>query len=434
MRDFGFQISDFGFTVLSHPMPESPDERNRILIIDDEQIVLIALSETLKREGYQVVAIANPLDGMDLIKQQSFGVILTDQQMPQLTGLEFLALAKQHQPDATRILITAVLSLSVAIDAINKGEIYRFIVKPWLREELLVTIKNAVQRFELIRSNAVLYEATRKLNAELSAQVTQIAQQNEQLDRLNHALQQNLQHSIQVSVKTLETFNPVLASQARRVYELCKAMSARLELTEDEKQILEISAWLHDIGLVGASRKLIRKWQTSPDTLDEAERAIIENHPAAGQALAGFAHNLETVGTVIRAHHERFDGTGYPDQLAQERIPWLARLLAVAVAYAHCLVEGEVAVEFIRNGSGTSFDPEAVRAFTRCLPHAVVSKRQQEVLVSELKPGMVLASGIYTSIGVLLIPAGQALSEPHIAKLRNHSQVNDITQSLLVYC
>lgn len=415
-------------------MPDSTDERNRVLIIDDEQIVLIALSETLKREGYQVVALANPLDGLELIKREAFGVILTDQQMPQLTGLEFLAHAKQHQPDATRILITAVLSLSVAIDAINKGEIYRFIVKPWLREELLVTIKNAVQRFELIRSNARLFEATRKMNAELSAQLDRIAEQNAQLDRLNHALQQNLQRSIQLSVKTLETFNPVLASQARRVFELCKAMSARLDLTEDEKQILEIGAWLHDIGLVGASRTLIRKWQSAPDTLDAAERAIIESHPATGQALASFAHNLEAVGTVIRAHHERFDGTGYPDQLAQEQIPWLARLLAVAVAYAHCPTEGQFAVEFIRNDAGTAFDPEAVRAFARCLPHAVVPKRQQEVLIAELKPGMVLASGIYTSNGVLLIPAGQALSEPHIDKLRNHTQVNDITQSLLVYC
>ena len=415
-------------------MPELLDERNRILIIDDEQIVLIALSETLKREGYQVVALANPLEGLELIKRQPFGVILTDQQMPQLTGLEFLAHAKQYQPDATRILITAVLSLSVAIDAINKGEIYRFIVKPWLREELLVTIKNAVQRFELIRSNAALFEATRKMNAELSAHLAQIEAQNTQLDKLNHALQQNLQRSIQLSVKTLETFNPVLASQARRVFELCKAMSNRLDLTEDEKQILEISAWLHDIGLVGAPRKLIRKWQSAPDTLDEAERALIENHPATGQALASFAHNLEAVGTVIRAHHERFDGQGYPDQLAQERIPWLARLLAVAVSYAHCPTEGEFASEFIRNGSGTAFDPEAVRAFARCLPHAVVPKRQQEVLISELKPGMVLANGIYTSSGVLLIPAGQALSEPHIDKLRNHNQVNDIIQSLLVYC
>lgn len=415
-------------------MPEAPDPRNRILVIDDEQIVLIALSETLRREGYDIVALSNPLEGLDRIKREPFGLILTDQQMPQMTGLEFLAQAKQIQPDATRILITAVLSLSVAIDAINKGEIYRFIVKPWLREELLATIKGAIQRFELIRSNAALYEQTRQMNAELTTQVARIAEQNALLDRLNQALQQNLQHSIQVSVKTLETFNPVLGNQARRVYELCHAMASRLELAADDRQVLEISAWLHDIGLVSTPRPLIRKWESAPDTLTESERAIIENHTRAGEALVTFAHNLRTVGAVIRAHHERWDGTGFPDGLAYQQIPWLARLLAVAVAYAHCSSEGEFAVEFIRGGSGTAFDPEAVRAFTRCLPHAVVPRRQREVLVSELRPGMVLANGIYTSNGVLIIRAGEALSEPHINKLRNHNQVNDLTQSLLVYC
>lgn len=418
---------------MSTPSPSS-NAQNHILIIDDEEIVLAALRETLKREGYQIATFANPLDALEAIRGQTFSVILTDQQMPQLSGLEFLAQARVVQPDATRILITAVLSLNVAIDAINKGEIYRFIVKPWLREELLVTIKNAVQRYELIRSNAALFEQTRAMNAELSAQVARIAEQNQQLDRLNQALQQNLQRSIQLSVKTLETFNPVLANQARRVYELCKAMSARLELTADERQVLEISAWLHDIGLVGASRTLIRKWQSFPDTLADSERAIIENHPIVGQTLADFAHNLEGVGPVIRAHHERFDGTGYPDHLRQDQIPWLARLLAVAVAYATCPAQGEIAVEFLRSGGGTAFDPEAVRAFTRCLPHAVLPKRQEEVLVSELKPGMVLASGIYTAAGILLIPAGQVLSGPHIDKLRNHNLMNELTQSLLVYC
>lgn len=415
-------------------MADPRDPSNRILIIDDEQIVLIALSGALQREGYEVVALANPLEGLERIKKESFGVIISDQQMPQLSGLEFLAQAKEHQPDASRILITAVLSLSVAIDAINKGEIYRFIIKPWLREELLAAVKNAVQRFELLRSNAALYESTRVMNAELSTQVARIAEQNSELDHLNRALQNNLHRSILLSVKSLEAFHPVLANQARRVFELCKAMSAGLDLGADDRQIFEIAAWLHDIGLLGTPRAVIRKWQADPSSLDESERILIEKHPAAGQELANFGHNLESVGIVIRAHHERFDGTGYPDQLARDQIPWLARLLAVAVAFAHSPTEGPVAVEWIRNGSGSLFDPEAVRAFTRSLPHAVVPRRQREVLISELTPGMVLASGIYTSNGILLIRAGESLSLPHIAKLQNHNLVSDITQSLLVYC
>jgi hypothetical protein len=142
---------------------------------------------------------------------------------------------------------------------------------------------------------------------------------------------------------------------------------------------------------------------------------------------------LADVGTVIRGHHERYDGTGFPDQLAGEDIPWLARLLAVAVSYAASNYEGEAAIEAIRLGSGEAFDPDAVRAFLRSLPQAAVPRREREVLLSELRPGMVLAKGIYTANGMLLIPEGLQLSEPFINKLRNHNRVNPITQTLLVY-
>ena len=82
-----------------------------------------------------------------MLKDQQFSVVISDQQMPLISGLEFLTQVREIQPNATRILITAVLTLSTVIDAINKGEIYRFIVKPWLREELLATVKTAVQRY-----------------------------------------------------------------------------------------------------------------------------------------------------------------------------------------------------------------------------------------------------------------------------------------------
>src|SRR6267154_831222 len=124
-----------------------------ILIVDDEEIVLVALRDTLLREGYKVVASPHAVHALSILKEQQFCVVLTDQQMPLVTGLEFLAQVKEIQPDATRILITAVLSLNTVIDSINKGEIYRFIVKPWLREELLATVKNAVQRYELTCHN-----------------------------------------------------------------------------------------------------------------------------------------------------------------------------------------------------------------------------------------------------------------------------------------
>jgi DNA-binding NtrC family response regulator len=128
----------------SEPSPQD-NSLHRILVVDDEEIVLVALRETLRREGYQVETTTDALRALEMVRQEQYAVIITDQMMPLLSGLEFLAQVKQIQPDATRILITAVLSLGTVIDAINKGEIYRFIVKPWLREELLATVRSDFQ-------------------------------------------------------------------------------------------------------------------------------------------------------------------------------------------------------------------------------------------------------------------------------------------------
>lgn len=418
-----------------------PNTLNRILIVDDEEIVLVALRETLVRAGYKVSTANDPLPALELMQTEQFAVIISDQQMPSMTGLDFLTRAKQMQPNASRMLITAVLSLDTVIDAINRGEIYRFIIKPWLREELLVTVQNAVQRYELISKNSSLQATTQamndkltQLNRQLEEQVARVAEQNEQLSRLNEALEQNLNRSVELCVQTIQTFYPTLGNQARRAFEVCRSMAEVLNMPADQKQILEIAAWLHDIGLIGVPRHIIRKWQQEPAELDDAERALIEHHPILGQELAAFVHHLEGVGTLIRGHHERFDGLGYPDKLSGDRIPWLARLLAVAVSFAESHFEQEEAIQGIRLASGTAFDPEAVRVFVRAIPKAAIPRKEREVLLSELAPGMVLAKGIYTPSGLLLIPEGQQLSETYIDKLLNHNRINPINQSLVVYC
>jgi len=416
-------------------------EAHPILILDDEEIILAALRETLAREGYKVVASPNAVEAANLLKDQPLSAVISDQQMPGMTGLEFLARAKQLQPDATRILITGVLNLSTVIDAINKGEIYRFVVKPWLREELLATVKNAVQRHELICSNAKLRAETEEMNKELTRinealeqQIATVAGQNKQLELLTAAQERNFRQSVELCVQMMQTFYPTLGNQARRVHELCVGMARGLELPAEERQTLEIAAWVHDVGLVGVPRQLIRRWQQSPSTLSVAERAVVEQHPILGAELAAFAHHLNDVASTIRGHHERFDGAGYPDRLAGENIPWLARLLGVAVAYAETDLTGQIAADMISAGSNSAFDPEAVTAFLRALPKTVVPGKQREVLLTDLRPGMVLAQGIYTINGILLIPDGQRLTGPYIDKLLNHHRINPISQSLLVYC
>lgn len=412
-----------------------------LLIVDDEEIILAALQETLRRAGYDAVTFSDPRVAVEELKKREFSVIITDQTMPGLLGLELLAEARKVQPFATRILITAVLSLDTIIEAINKGEIYRFIIKPWLREEFLAMVQNAVQRYELICQNARLQETTQamneqlvELNRSLEQQVKLVAQQNTKLAEMNTALEENLVRSMELCVHTMQTFYPSLGNQARRASELCKTIAQILQLPSDDRRVLESAALLHDIGLVGVPRHLIRKWQAETEQLSSPEKALIEQHPILGQELATFSSGLDKVGEVIRAHHECYDGSGYPDQMVGENIPWLSRLLAVAVAYASSPLTNSDAAERIKLDAGSKFDPEAVRVFLRALNTASVPRKEREIALSELRPGMVLARGIYAANGVLLASEGQQLNATYIEKILNHNRIQPIAGSLLVYC
>ena len=222
---------------------------HRLLLIDDEELVLAGLRATLVREGYQLVTATNSLDALKELQKAPFSTIICDNQMPGMTGLEFLAQAKQLQPDATRILITGVLGLDTMIAAINNGEIYRFIVKPWLREELVATVKNAVQRYELIRGNAVLQaealamgQQLKSFNQSLELQMARAAEQNERLADLNQALAKHLEGHVQLGLQLLQHFYPTVGHPAGRVHELCKAIADNLTLPIGQRQVLEASA------------------------------------------------------------------------------------------------------------------------------------------------------------------------------------------------
>ena len=148
-----------------------------ILIVDDEEIVLVALRDTLLREGYTVVSSPHAVHALSVLEEQQFAVVISDQQMPMVSGLDFLAQVKQIQPEATRILITAVLNLGTVIDAVNKAEIFRFVVKPWAREELLGAVKAAYEKHVTISSNSRLLRETQEANQELTRQVADLKAQ-----------------------------------------------------------------------------------------------------------------------------------------------------------------------------------------------------------------------------------------------------------------
>jgi hypothetical protein len=160
---------------------------------------------------------------------------------------------------------------------------------------------------------------------------------------------------------------------------------------------------------------------------------MLHAHPVYSQTLATQVDDSPEVGEIIRGHHERYDGKGYPDNLAGEAIPGPARCLAVAVGFVESGLGKNAAIEAILAQSGRAYDPEAVRLFLKISNLVQLPKQVREIMLHELSAGMVLANGIYSPHGLLIIGEGQALSPSTIAKIRNHNQVTPINQRLLVY-
>jgi hypothetical protein len=174
--------------------------------------------------------------------------------------------------------------------------------------------------------------------------------------------------------------------------------------------------------------------QSNSEDMAPELKTVFLNHTIHGQTLASFVDLLKPVGDTIRAHHERFDGKGFPDGLAGEMIPWTARCLAVVVYYVTCGSPHEQAVDRILEQSGTVFDPDAVRLFLRCAQASPLPRLVREVMVDELDVGMQLASGIYSPTGVLIVAEGYHLDENSIKKIRNFNLSSALPRQLLVYC
>jgi DNA-binding NtrC family response regulator len=153
------------------PPPAPPSPAPHLLVVDDEEIVLVALRQTLTQLGYRVTAASDAIQGLGRLREQEYAAVISDHQMPTLTGLEFLAQVRELQPEASRILITAVLNLGTVIEAINKAEIFRFLIKPWEREELIRTVRAAVEHHQVLRTRREMLAAALRENQALQARV-----------------------------------------------------------------------------------------------------------------------------------------------------------------------------------------------------------------------------------------------------------------------
>lgn len=421
-----------------------------VLCVDDEQNILASLKRLFRPQGYKVLTAEGGKEGLEVLAREAVDLIISDMRMPHMSGAEFLGQVAERWPQTVRILLTGYADLQSTVEAVNRGSIYRYVSKPWEDSDLRLAVRHGLERKFLEQERQRLLELTRQQNEELkelNANLEQkVAQRTEELREAMASLERahaNLKSSYVTAVKVfanlLEVREKSMAGHSRRVAEQARALAQKMALQPVEMESVLFAGLLHDIGKIGLPDQLINKPFQS---LIAAEREKVMQHPAVGQALLMSMEYLQGAAQLIRSHHERYDGQGYPDKLKGEAIPVGARILAVVNDY-DALQCGSLAAmrysiaqarDFLVENKGKRYDPRVVDAFLSLLGQSgpKPERKPEVVMRSEaLQEGMVLARDLVTCEGVLLLSSGYILERKLIDKILQYE--NAVGYGLTVY-
>lgn len=419
---------------------------NTILLVDDEENILSSLQRLLRREGYNIVASPSPEKALDVLRERPVTVIVSDQRMPEMDGTEFLAQARDLQPEAVRIMLTGYADISAAMAAINQGHVYRFITKPWNDLDLKATIKQAIDTHNLKDENRRLYALAARQNAELQElnenlekkvdeRTREIAEKNRELDGLYKELQTSYYQTIRVFLDLIELHDPALGGHAKRVAVLSRLIAEKCDLRDEAQDLTEAAASLHDIGLIGTPREVIRKGSSGRTA---AEEALYRQHPALGYAILNSVPKLHQISALVKYHHEWFNGNGYPEGLARDRIPLGARIIAAADVFDRLSARKNItraqALSQLFDLAGERLDPTIVSAAIEAFSEIRKTERSETaVTLEDLKPDMALARDLRTVSGRLLMPKGAVLKEAYLDKVKKFHAIDPIVGWIYVY-
>jgi response regulator RpfG family c-di-GMP phosphodiesterase len=402
----------------------------KVLVLEDDPAVMHIVQEVLVRIGIDVIRAVSCLDGRErLLEHPDVAVILSDHLLPDGTGVEFLKQARSQYPAAVRIMMTGayVYDRNIAVDAINKGEIFRFLAKPFSPEELIGALNQAIEVFSLRMHNA-------RLQARLAGQEEGFYKHYTAalLDGGTGAGRRISQEAIELAMAIAGRVDMVLCRHLHRVARLAVALGKEMGLGERDIVRLELAGLLHDLSLLGLWSEA-GTLQRQPDRLElHPRKEVVFAHVEQSAHYADFFPFPE-VAEAVRNHHEYLDGSGYPRGLAGEQLSLLTLILSVADCYDELATSPDFVLSQFEIDSGVRFAPDVVRALLRVVARDDIHLLpEQALLVSELRPGMKLAASIYTTAGMLLVREDTVLDETLVAKLNQHNKANAISQAIFV--
>jgi len=325
-----------------------------ILVVDDDALICQALSKVLEMEGHTVLAHTDPRKALE---EKDFSVIITDFMMPHVNGIELLQEVRSKHPKAVRLLLTAAADFKVAVDAVNRGEVFRLVSKPWSLSELQGVIRQAVEHYHLVEDNRRLTEALKQTNEELKVVNADLEQKV--VERTNGLLEG--------MVAALDYRDTETQWHSRRVSLYSRAIAEAAGILGTELKSIEQGALLHDIGKIGVRDSILLK----PGPLTPEEWVEMKMHPDIGFRMLSNIPYLREASQIVHQHQEKFNGEGYPNRVGGQNIVLGSRIFVIAdtldaITSDRPYRKGrplEVAKSEIERCSGTQFDPELVKLF-----------------------------------------------------------------------
>ena len=415
----------------------------RLLFATDDAALTAAFVQHLQATPYVAETTASPDKALHIAARMPIAVALADFRLAGDDGAVLLREARSFAFDTTRLLLARAEDLPAAQEAVTQGAAEGVLLVPWQEADLLLSLRQATDRYALSLEIRRLREMAEKREEAARASQQVLQQQLETLAGLQEARIQTLDDTVRGAIEALlrlQAFHHLeTGNHARRVAALAHDLAVYLGVAGEALLQVEAGAALHDLGKTKVAAGLLRK---PTSALTPAEQFALSAHPNDGAALVRLMPSLKAAARLILHHHERFDGTGYPDRIAGHDIPLGARIIAVADAYDRHLYPPGItkpgtpaeAVRTVEAGKSTAFDPVIIAALADIVtPEArKVPIFEETIDLHELRPGMVMARDVVSHRRKVLLTRGTQLKRNDILALLRHHIYDTIPGPLFV--
>lgn len=348
--------------------PDETPQAARILIVDDELAIREMLTTLLNGKGHDTTAAEDAETGLVRLAESPFDVVISDITMPGLSGIDLLNTVHDQYPDIPMILMTGNPNLETARAAIRNPAAVDYLHKPFDARTLFHTVDRAASQKRVRDENRRLTEQNRQYRLHLEEMVKE---KSAELVKAYEEIAVSYDFTLEALVAMLDAREKATGQHSLRVRDLSLIVGRQMKLTEKELEHLARGTLLHDIGKIAIPDSILLK----PGKLTDEEWKTMKAHVMIGHKIVQSSDYLAAAAQVILQHHEKFDGSGYPNGLKGHEICAGARIFSIIDAYDAMRsvrsyknsIPKEEALEEIKRCSGSHFDPDVVDAFFSCL-------------------------------------------------------------------